>query len=68
MHYEILKEKALKLKDNDKQTYIDGFKVLDNRKFIESHIATIDSHRGNLNFSAFYYRLLSVVNQLQVSD
>jgi len=64
MHYDELKIKALQYIGNEKQVFVHGFKVLDNRKFIESHIATIDAHRGNLNFSAFYYRLLAVVNDL----
>jgi len=64
MHYDELKIKALQCIGNEKQVFVHGFKVLDNRKFIESHIATIDAHRGNLNFSAFYYRLLAVVNDL----
>lgn len=64
MHYDELKIKALQCIDNKKQIFVHGFKILDNRKFIESHIATIDAHRGNLNFSAFYYRLLSAVNDL----
>lgn len=62
MHYDELKIKALQCIGNEKQVFVHGFKVLDNRKFIESHIATIDAHRGNMNFSAFYYRLLSFVN------
>ena len=64
MHYDDLKIKALQCIDNKKQIFVHGFKILDNRKFIESHIATIDTHRGNMNFSAFYYRLLSAVNDL----
>ena len=64
MHYDDLKIKALQCIDNKKQIFVHGFKILDNRRFIESHIATIDAHRGNLNFSAFYYRLLSAVNDL----
>lgn len=64
MHYDELKIKALQCIGNEKQVFVHGFKVLDNRKFIESHIATIDTHRGNMNFSAFYYRLLSAVNDL----
>ena len=64
MHYVDLKIIALQCIDNKKQIFVHGFKILDNRKFIESHIATIDAHRGNLNFSAFYYRLLAVVNDL----
>ena len=64
MHYDELKIKALQCIGNEKQVFVHGFKVLDNRKFIESHIATIDAHRGNMNFSAFYYRLLSAVNDL----
>ena len=64
MHYDDLKIKALQCIGNEKQVFVHGFKVLDNRKFIESHIATIDTHRGNMNFSAFYYRLLSAVNDL----
>ena len=64
MHYDELKIKALQCIGNEKQVFVHGFRVLDNRKFIESHIATIDAHRGNLNFSAFYYRLLAVVNDL----
>lgn len=64
MHYDQLKIKAMKCIDSTKEVFVHGFKVLDNRKFIESHIATIDAHRGNLNFSAFYYRLLAVVNDL----
>jgi len=64
MHYDQLKIKALEVMGLEKQTHVNGFKILNNRLFIESHIEVIDSHRGNLNFSAFYYRLLSVVNQL----
>jgi hypothetical protein len=64
MHYDQLKIKAMKCIDSTKEVFVYGFKVLDNRKFIESHIATIDTHRGNMNFSAFYYRLLAVVNDL----
>ena len=64
MHYDQLKIKAMKCIDSTKEVFVHGFKVLDNRKFIESHIATIDTHRGNMNFSAFYYRLLVVVNDL----
>ncbi len=64
MHYDQLKIKAMKCIDSTKEVFVHGFKVLDNRKFIESHIATIDAHRGNANFSAFYHRLLTVVNDL----
>ena len=64
MHYDQLKSKALELTENqlNKPMVVDGFKILDNRKFIDSHISTLDAHRGNKNFSAFYFRLLSFVN------
>jgi len=64
MHYDQLKIKALELTDNQLNQFmkVDGFKIVDNRKFIDSHISTLDAHRGNKNFSAFYFRLLSFVN------
>jgi len=64
MHYDQLKSKALELTDNQLNQFVkvDGFKILDNRKFIESHIATLDAHRGNKNFMSFYFRLFSFVN------
>ena len=64
MHYDDLKIKALQCINNDKQIFIHGFKILNNRKFIESHIEVIDNHRGNKNFTAFYNRLLDVVYEL----
>ena len=66
MHYDQLKIKALELTENQLNQFmkVDGFKILDNRKFIESHIATLDAHRGNKNFMSFYFRLLDVVSEL----
>ena len=64
MHYDDLKIKALQCINNDKQIFVHGFKILDNRKFIESHIEVIENHRGNKNFTAFYFRLLDVVSEL----
>ncbi len=64
MHYDELKIKALQCIGNEKQVFVHGFKVLNNRKFIESHIDVIENHRGNKNFTAFYFRLLYVVSEL----
>jgi hypothetical protein len=64
MHYDELKKKIIQLNLN-KPITIGSFNVLNTPKFIDSHISTLDSHRGNANFSAFYHRLLEAYNQLK---
>lgn len=64
MHYDELRAEILKL-DLNKPIHIGSFKVLNTARFIDTHISTLDAHRGNGNFSAFYHRLLDAYNQLK---
>ena len=64
MHYDELRAEILKL-DLNKPIHIGSFKVLNTPHFIDTHISTLDAHRGNGNFSAFYHRLLEAYNQLK---
>ena len=66
MQYDELRAEILKL-DLNKPIQIGSFKVLNTPNFIDSHVATLDAHRGNSNFKAFYNRLFEAYNQLKLS-
>ena len=46
-------------------TVKDGEKIMDVRKFVDSHISTLRANSGNRTFLPYYNRLLALVKILE---